>query len=58
MRRTVFKQFVNPGEAKVEDETVAEKSADEKIQHGPDKAANKAAKTEQEHDQGHAIFTN
>jgi hypothetical protein len=57
MRWTVFKQFVNPEEAKVGDETVAEKSADEKIQHVADKAANKAAKTEQDYDKDHTTIS-
>jgi hypothetical protein len=53
----VFKQFENPEEAKVEDETAAKKSADEKIQHVADKAAGKATKTEQEFDKGHTIIS-
>jgi hypothetical protein len=54
----VFKQFENPEATKLEDETAAKKSADEKIQHVADKAAGKAAKTEQEFEKGHTIFKN
>jgi hypothetical protein len=55
---TVFKQFENQEEAKVEHETVAKKTADEKIQHVAEKAAGKAAKTEEEFDKDHTRFTN
>ncbi len=54
----MFKQFENPEEAKVEDETVARESADEKIQHVAEKAAVKSTKTEQEYDKDHTIFKN
>ncbi len=54
----MFKQFENPEEAKLEDETVAEESADEKIQRVAEEAASKATKTEQEFDKDHTIFTN
>jgi hypothetical protein len=57
-RWTVSKQFENPEEAQVEDETIAEESADEKIQHVADKAAGRAAKTEREYEKDHTIFTN
>ena len=54
----MFKQFENPEDTKLEDETAAKKSADEKIQHVAEEAAGKAAKTEQEYDKDHTIFTN
>lgn len=54
----MFKQFENPEATKLEDETAANKSAEEKIQHVADKAAGKAAKTEQEYDKDHAEFKN
>jgi hypothetical protein len=54
----MFKQFENPEASKLEDETAAKESADEKIQHVAEKAASKGAKTEQEYDKDHTIFTN
>lgn len=54
----MFKQFENPEATKLQDEKAAKKSADEKIQHVADNAAGKAAKTEQEFDEEHTIFTN
>jgi len=53
----MFKQFENPRAAKLENETAAKESAGEKIQHVADKAANKGAKTEQEYNKDHTIFT-
>gem|GEM_PF-5031479 len=52
----MFKQFENLEEAKVEDETAAKDSADKKIQEIAEKAAGKAAKTEQEYDKDRAKF--
>ena len=54
----MFKQFENPEAAKLEDETAAKESVDEKIQQVAEEAAGKAAKTEQEFDKKHTIFTN
>ena len=54
----MFKQFENREATKLQDEKAAKKSADEKIQHVADKAAGKAAKTEQEFDRNLTIFTN
>jgi hypothetical protein len=54
----MFKQFENPEAAKLEDETAAKESVDEKIQQVAEEAAGKAAKTEQEYDKDHTIFTN
>jgi hypothetical protein len=58
MRWTVFKQFENPEATKLEDETTSKKSADEENQDVAEKAARKAAKTEQEYDKDRAKFTN
>jgi hypothetical protein len=57
-RWPMSKQFENPEEAKVEDETAAKESADEKIQHVAEKAAVKSTKTGQEYDKDHTIFKN
>lgn len=54
----MFKQFENPEAAKLQDEAATKESADEKIQHVAEKAAEKAAKTEQEYGKDHTIFTN
>ena len=54
----MFKQFENPEATKLQGETAARKSADEKIQCVADKAAGKAARTEQEFDKNLTIFTN
>ena len=50
-------QFENPDAAKLEDATIAEKSAQEKIEHIADKAAARPIKTEQKYDSDHTIFT-
>jgi hypothetical protein len=52
------KQFENPDAAKLEDETVAEESADKKIERVAEKAARKSTTTEQKYDEEHTIFTN
>lgn len=57
-RWTMFKQFENPETTKLEDETVAEESADKKVEHVAEKAARKGTKTEQDYDKEHNIFTN
>jgi hypothetical protein len=44
----VFKQFENSEATKREDETASQKLANEKIRNATEKAARKAAKTEQE----------
>ena len=54
----MFKQFENPEATKLEDETTSKKSADEENQDVAEKAARKAAKTEQEYDKDRAKFTN
>ena len=53
----MFKQFENQEATKLQGETAAKKSADEKIQEVADKAAGKAAKREQEYEKDHTIFT-
>lgn len=56
-RWTVPSQFENPEATKLEDETVAEGSADEKVERVAEKAARKSTKTEQEYDKEHDLFT-
>jgi hypothetical protein len=50
-------QFENPEAAKLEDETISDATADRKIQHTAEKAAEKSSKTEQRYDQDHNIFS-
>jgi hypothetical protein len=51
-RRTAMtKEFENPNETKVEDETILNATRHEKIEHVADKAAGKAARAEQKYDQ-------
>jgi hypothetical protein len=57
-RWAMFKQFESAEAAKLEDEAAAKESADQKIEHVAEEAAGKAAKTEQEYDKDHTIFTN
>ena len=45
------KQFENPNEAKVEDETASNSSPEQIISHIAEKAAEKSTKTEQKYDQ-------
>jgi hypothetical protein len=54
----MFKQFEIPEYAKLEVDTAAKISADEKIQRVAEKAAGKAAETEHGYDKDHAIFAN
>ena len=51
-------QFENPEATKLEDETVSDPTAQEKIEHVADKAAAKPAKTQQKFDKDHTIFSN
>jgi len=51
-------QFENPEATKLEDETVADTTAQKKIERVADKAAAKPAKTEQKFDKEHTIFSN
>lgn len=50
-------QFENPEATKLEDETISDPTAEKKIQHTAEKAAEKSSKTEQRYDQGHSIFS-
>jgi hypothetical protein len=56
-RWTVPTQFENPEATNLEDETVAEESADKKIERVAEKAARKSTETEQKYDKEHTIFT-
>lgn len=52
------KQFENPEEAKVEDETIANPSPKDVIDHVAEKAAEKATKTVQKYDKENSnLFT-
>jgi hypothetical protein len=51
------KQFENPEARKLEDETVSDAAAEKRIDRVAEKAAGKAAKTEQSYDQDHTIFS-
>jgi hypothetical protein len=53
----MFKQFETQEGANREGEAAAKESARKKIQHVAEEAAGKAAKTEQECDKDHTIFT-
>jgi hypothetical protein len=50
-------QFENPQAAKLEDATVAEESAEKKIEHTAEKAATKSTKTVQKYDQDRPVFS-
>jgi hypothetical protein len=50
-------QFVNPEVTKVEDETGSDATAKKRIEHVAEKAADKAAQTEQAYDQNHQIVS-
>ena len=50
-------QFVNPEATKLEDETVSDATAEERIERVAEKAAEKSAKTEQRYDSDHSIFS-
>jgi hypothetical protein len=56
--KTMTKQFENPEAEKLEDETVADPTAEETIERIADKAAAKPGKTEQKFDKEHTIFSN
>jgi hypothetical protein len=47
----MFKQFENPNEAKVTDETASRSSSEQIINHIAEKTAEKATKVEQKYDQ-------
>jgi hypothetical protein len=50
-------QFEIPEATKLEDETISDATAEKKIQHTAEKAAEKSSKTEQCYDQDHSIFS-
>jgi hypothetical protein len=50
-------QFENPEATKVEDETVSKESEQKNIEHVAEKAAVKAAKTEEKYDKDHQIIS-
>ncbi len=50
-------QFENPEATKLEDETVSDASAEKRIEHVADKAAEKASKAEKNYDKDHGIFS-
>jgi hypothetical protein len=52
------KQFENPQETKLEDETVSDETAQEKIERVADKAAAKSSKVEQKFDSEHTVTPN
>jgi hypothetical protein len=54
---TMPKQSENPEPRKLEDETVSDAAAEKRIDRVAEKAAGKAAKTEQSYDQDHSIFS-
>ncbi len=50
-------QFENLGATKLEDETVSDASAEKRVEHVAEKAAEKASKTENNYDKDHSLFT-
>ena len=50
-------QIKNPQTKNVEDETVSDAAAEKRIDRVAEKAAGKAARTEQKYDQNHTIFS-
>jgi hypothetical protein len=50
-------QFENPEATKLEDETVSDATAEERIDRVADKAAGKASHTAQNYDKEHTIFS-
>jgi hypothetical protein len=51
------KQFENPEETKLEDETIADASPLKRIERVTEKQAEKASHTEQRYDRDHDIFS-
>lgn len=51
------KQFENSEATKLEDEMVSDASAEKKIEHIAEKAAEKASKTENKYDKDHSLFS-
>ena len=51
------RQFENPEEAKLEDETVSDATAQQRIERLAEKAAEKSSKDEQRYDEGQRIIS-
>ena len=51
------KQFENQEEAKLEEATVSDATAEKRVDQVAEKAAGKSAVTEQHYDEGHPIFS-
>jgi hypothetical protein len=54
---TMARQFENPEEAKLEDETVSDATAQQRIERLAEKAAEKSSKDEQRYDEGQRIIS-
>ena len=50
-------QFENSETTKLEDETISDATAEKRIEHVADKAAEKSSKTEKRYDSDHSIFS-
>ncbi len=50
-------QFENLEATKLGDETISDSSAEKRVEHIAEKAAEKASKTENNYDKDHAIFS-
>jgi len=50
-------QFVNPEETKLEDETISDATAQQRMERSAEKAAEKSSKDEQRFDEGQTIFS-
>jgi hypothetical protein len=50
-------QFENQQATKLEDETVSDATAEQRIEQVAEKAAEKSTKTEQRYDEDHAVFS-
>jgi hypothetical protein len=50
-------QFENSETTKLEDETISDATAEKRIEHVADKAAEKSSKTEKQYDSDHSIFS-
>jgi hypothetical protein len=50
-------QFENQQATKLEDDTASDATAEQRIEHVAEKAAEKSTKTEQRYDEDHAVFS-
>jgi hypothetical protein len=55
---TMARQFENPEETKLEDETVSDTTAQQRIERVAEKAAKKSSKDEQHYDKDHDNISN